>query len=88
VEIFKGLLAGLRAERRDFPAGYRGTVRNSMVDIGLSAASDVLAQEEPFLSIQHWLERGGNNSNCHTLFGIEEHPTDNLQTKWAELFVL
>jgi hypothetical protein len=53
VERFEGLLAGLRAECRDFPAGYGGKVRNSMVDIGLSAISHVLTQEESFLSIQH-----------------------------------
>jgi hypothetical protein len=88
VERFEGLLAGFGAECRNFASGYRGKVRNSMVEIGFSTVSDVLTQEESFLSIQHWLERGGNNSNCHTLFGIEEHPTDNLQTKWAELFVV
>jgi hypothetical protein len=34
VEIFEGLLAGFGAGCRDFPSGYRGKVRNSMVEIG------------------------------------------------------
>jgi hypothetical protein len=88
VERFEGLLAGFGAECRNFASGYRGKVRNSMVEIGFSTVSDVLTQEESFLSIQHRLEQGENSSSCQTLFGIEEHPTDNLQTKWAELFVL
>jgi hypothetical protein len=53
VESFEGLLSGFGAECRDFPAGYRGTVRNSMVDTGLSTVSQVLTQEGSFLSIQH-----------------------------------
>ena len=53
MEILEGLLADLRAECRDFPAGYRGKVRNSMVDIGLSAVSYVLTQKWSFLSFQH-----------------------------------
>jgi hypothetical protein len=59
-----------------------------MVKIGFSTVSDVLTQEESFLSIQHRLEQGENSSSCQMLFGIEEHPTDNLQTTWAELFVV
>jgi hypothetical protein len=88
VEIFEGLLAGFGAGCRDFSSGYRVKVRNSMVKIGFSTVSDVLTQEESFLSIQHRLEQGENSSSCPMLFGIEEHPTDNLQTKWAELFVV
>ena len=81
-------MAGFGAECRDFASGYRVKVRNSMVKIGFSTVSDVLTQEESFLSIQHRLEQGENSSSCQMLFGIEEHPTDNLQTKWAELFVV
>jgi hypothetical protein len=88
VERFEGLLAGLRAECRDFPAGYRGKARNSMVDIGLSAVSDVLTQEESFLSIQRGWSKVTRVQIARTLFGIKEHPTDNQQSKWAALLLV
>ena len=52
-QIFDGLLAGLRAECRDFLSGYLVKVRNARVYIGLSAVSHVLTQEESLLSIRH-----------------------------------
>jgi hypothetical protein len=41
MEVLEGLLAGLRAVCQKFPDNRRGKVDYSMVDIGLSAFSDV-----------------------------------------------
>jgi hypothetical protein len=49
----------------------------SMADIGLSALSLFSVQSESFLSYQRSLEEGRKTSNCHTLFGMANIPTDN-----------
>ena len=77
MEILEGLLAGLRKACGEFPDPRRGQVQYSMTEIGISAFSLFFMQSESFLSFQRRLERGHNGSNCQTLFGIEQIPTDN-----------
>jgi len=77
MEIFQGLLSGLRAVCAVFPDGRRGAVDYSMADIGLSAFSLFFTQSESFLAHHRRLERGEGGSNCKTLFGINKIPTDN-----------
>ena len=48
-----------------------------MSDVGLSAFSLFFMQSESFLSYQRQLEQGHSASNCQTLFGIRQIPTDN-----------
>jgi len=77
MEILEGLLAGLRTVCAGFPDSRRGEVRYPMADVGLSAFSLFFMQSESFLSYQRQLEQGHGASNCRTLFGIGEIPTDN-----------
>jgi hypothetical protein len=77
MEILEGLLAGLRKACGEFPDPRRGQVQYSMTEIGMSAFSLFFMQSESFLSFQRRLERGHNGSNCQTLFGIKQIPTDN-----------
>ena len=48
-----------------------------MADVGLSAFSLFFMQSGSFLSFQRRLERGPGDSNCQTLFGMENIPSDN-----------
>ena len=48
-----------------------------MADIGLLAFSLSFMQSESFWARQRRLEQGHGTSNCHTLFGMREIPTDN-----------
>jgi hypothetical protein len=48
-----------------------------MQDIVMSAFSLFFMQNESFLAYQRGLEEGQRTSNCQTLFGIENIPTDN-----------
>ena len=77
MEILEGLLEGLRKVCAGFPDSRRGEVRYPMADVGLSAFSLFFMQSESFLSYQRQLEQGHGASNCRTLFGIGEIPTDN-----------
>jgi hypothetical protein len=77
VEILEELLAGLREVSRRFPDARRGEVRYPMVDIGLAAFSMFFMQSESFLAYQRRLEQGHRSSNCQTLFGMGEIPSDN-----------
>ncbi len=77
MEILEGLLAGLRKACAGFPDSRRGKVRYPMTDIGMSAFSLFFMQSESFLSFQRQLEQGHSTSNCQTLFGMAEIPTDN-----------
>lgn len=77
MEILEGLLSGLRAVCGGFVDGRRGAVKYTMADIGLAAFSLFFMQSESFLSFQRRLEQGRHASNCKTLFGIEEIPSDN-----------
>src|SRR5215210_3353419 len=47
-----------------------------MADIGLSAVSVFFLQSPFFLAHQRQLAEGHGRSNCQTLFGIEQIPTD------------
>jgi hypothetical protein len=79
MEIFESLLAGFRAVCAEFPDARRSMdVDYSMTDIGLSAFSLFFMQSESFLSHQRRLEQGHGTSNCHTLFGMKNIPTDNF----------
>ncbi|MFP5233853.1 MAG: ISNCY family transposase [Acidobacteriota bacterium] len=48
-----------------------------MADVTMAAFSLFFMQSESFLGYQKRLERGQNDSNCRTLFGIAKIPTDN-----------
>ena len=48
-----------------------------MADIGLSAFSLFFMQSESFLSYQRTLKEGQGTSNCQSLFGMDNIPTDN-----------
>jgi hypothetical protein len=79
MEILESLLAVFRAVCAELPDARRSTdVDYSMVDIGLSAFSLFFMQSESFLSHQRRLEQGHGTSNCHTLFGMKNIPTDNF----------
>jgi len=89
MEILEGLLAGLREVCAGFADSRRGPVRYSMTDVGLSAFSLFFMQSESFLAYQRQLGQGHSASNCQTLFGIEQIPTDNhirvlLDRVWPE----
>ena len=77
MEILEGLLAGLREVCAGFADSRRGQVWYSMTDVGLSAFSLFFMQSESFLAYQRRLEQGHSSSNCQTLFGIRQIPTDN-----------
>jgi len=77
MEIFSGLLSGLRSVCGEFADTRRGPVVYSMVDVGMSAFSLFFMQSESFLDYQRQMEVGHSTSNCHTLFGIKQIPTDN-----------
>src|SRR5882672_3204358 len=48
-----------------------------MSDFGLAAYSTFFMQSPSFLAHQKVLERGRGKSNCQTLFGMVNIPTDN-----------
>ena len=64
--------AGLPDRRRE-PAGCT----YSMADIGLSAFSLFFMGSPSFLAHQRRLTQGHGRSNCQTLFGMQDIPTDN-----------
>jgi hypothetical protein len=78
MQILDTLLAGLKIVCGTFPdkrSGGAGTY--SMSDIGLSGFAPFFMQSESFLSHQRQLEDGHGTSNCRTLFGMAQIPTDN-----------
>jgi len=77
MEILEGLLSGLRSVCAGFTDTRRGPVVYSMTDVGMSAFSLFFMQSESFLEYQRQMELGHSSSNCHTLFGIKQIPTDN-----------
>jgi hypothetical protein len=64
--------AGLTDRRK----GRRGDVQYTMADIGLSAFSVFFMGSPSFPGHQRALEEGQGRSNCQTLFGMTEIPTD------------
>ena len=75
--ILESLLAGLRTVSGSFPDARRGAIDYPMADVTMAAFSMFFMQSESFLGYQKRLERGQNDSNCRTLFGIAKIPTDN-----------
>ena len=75
--ILDGLLSGLKDACVAFPDKRKGGGVYSMADIGVSAFSLFFMQSESFLSYQRSLAEGRKTSNCHTLFGMAQIPTDN-----------
>jgi hypothetical protein len=78
VLILDRLLSGLRDVCSAFPDKRKGgSAVYSMADIGMSAFSLFFMQSESFLAYQRSLHEGRKTSNCQTLFGMEQIPTDN-----------
>lgn len=75
--ILDRLLAGLKDVCAGFPDKRKQAGVYSMADIGLSAFSLFFMQSESFLSYQRSLEEGRKTSNCQTLFGMAQIPSDN-----------
>ncbi len=75
--ILESLLAGLRTVSGSFPDTRRGEIDYPMADVTMAAFSMFFVQSQSFLGYQKRLERGQNDSNCRTLFGIAKIPTDN-----------
>jgi hypothetical protein len=77
VLVLDQLLSGLKDVCAAFPDKRKSAGVYSMADIGLSAFSLFFMQSESFLSYQRALEEGRKTSNCQTLFGMAQIPTDN-----------
>jgi hypothetical protein len=80
VGTVEGLISALRETCAGLPDKRRG--KNShyaMADIGLAAFSVFFMQSSSFLAHQRHLAQGHGHghSNCQTLFGITEIPSDN-----------
>ncbi len=78
--ILENLIGELRSvcadleDRRVGPEEGRGY---SMADIGLSAFSLFFMGSPSFLAHQRALKEGHGRSNCETLFGLSDIPSDN-----------
>ena len=59
------------------PRGQSPNLKYSIQDIVLAAFSVFFMQAPSFLDYQKQLERRYGSSNAHSLFGLEEIPTDN-----------
>ena len=78
MRVLEELLDGLRRVFAFFPDGRQWRPDNiAIADAGLAAFSLFFMQSESFLSHQRRMARGRNGSNCKTLFGIENIPSDN-----------
>ena len=76
--VLDALLAGLKDVCSGFPDKRKTDAGvYSMADIGLSAFAMFFMQSESFLAYQRGLEEGRKTSNCRTLFGMANIPTDN-----------
>ena len=75
--ILDRLLSVLRDACGAFPDKRKGAGVYTMADIGVSAFSLFFMQSESFLAYQRSLEDGRKTSNCRTLFGMAQIPTDN-----------
>lgn len=77
MDVLERLLTGLRDVCAGFSDKRRGKrLTYSMSDIGMSAFSLFFAQSESFLSHQRQLAERRGSSNCRTLFGMADIPTD------------
>ncbi len=74
--ILDRLLAGLRSACAAFPDARKGEVTYAMADVGMSAFSLFFMKSESFLAYQRSLEAERQTSNCRTLFGMANIPTD------------
>lgn len=78
MELLPSLLFGLKAVCAAFPDPRKGRGGNiAMADFGLSAFAMFFMQSASFLSFQRALEKGQGRSNCQTLYGIGNVPSDN-----------
>lgn len=76
--ILDELLDGLRAACSTFPDKRKGgEVVYSMADIGMAGFAPFFMQSESFLAHQRSLEERRKTSNCQSLFGMGQIPTDN-----------
>ena len=74
----KSLLGSLRRCRQTFPdlrRGSNGTFK--IADIGMAAFSVFFMQSPSFLAQQRRLQQGHGRSNCASLFGLKNIPSDN-----------
>jgi hypothetical protein len=72
------LLSALRAKCACLPDKRTGkNILYSILDIGMAAFSVFFMQNESFLQHQRMLDDEHGDSNCRTLFGISDIPTDN-----------
>src|SRR3954467_12215890 len=77
MEVLDTLIGCLRRCCAALPDRRTGAnARYTMADIGLSAFSVFFLQSPSFLAYQRQLAEGHGRSNCQTLFGIEQIPTD------------
>ena len=77
MEVLDTLIGCLRRCCAALPDRRTGAnARYTMADIGLSALSVFFLQSPSFLAHQRQLAEGHGRSNCQTLFGIEQIPTD------------
>jgi hypothetical protein len=80
VIVVEQLIAELATVCTGLPDQRKGPRRDgdyTMADIALSAFSLFFMGSPSFLGHQRALERGQSRSNCQTLFGISEIPSDN-----------
>src|SRR4051794_555799 len=78
MKILDRLIGSLRGCCQSLPDLRRGgDVRYTMADIGLTAFSLFFLQSPSFLAHQRRLEEGQGRSNCQTLFGLDQIPSDN-----------
>src|SRR3954466_11191200 len=78
MKILDRLIGSLRGCCQSLPdLRQGGDVRYTMADIGLSAFSLFFLQSPSFLAHQRRLEEGQGRSNCQTLFGLDQIPSDN-----------
>jgi hypothetical protein len=78
MKILDRLIGSLRGCCQSLPdIRQGGDVRYTMADIGLSAFSLFFMQSPSFLAHQRRLEEGQGRSNCQTLFGLDQIPSDN-----------
>ena len=76
--IIEKLINSLRRVCGQFPDKRRGkNIRHDIADIAMTAFSVFYMQSRSFLSHQRNLETSRGQSNCQTLFGIKQIPTDN-----------
>jgi hypothetical protein len=77
MEVLDSLIDALRRSCAALPDKRTGANgRSTMADIGLAAFAVFFTQSPSFLAHQRQLETGHGRSNCQTLFGMAQIPTD------------